>query len=509
MEDASPSQQDVRGIRHLYPLLALRNRDEVVAELAQPCGRFKTPSTLEERLSSFITEQLYAIDPLGAQAIFAGTGAPLNWMRLIGYLHERGVIDQKYIQAIRSPHDMPKFHSFSFSLNKRNTDGYTEHHHAFGASLSKEVALSKAIGESLERHFMGAYKKKDFISGTYADLSAQRTVLDIHDLNGFTNEQKHAFPEFDYSADTMFQWAEGRLYPSGKRALIPAQAIYWNYVNRDEKTLIRNTTSGCAGHFTKEEAILSALLELIQRDAFLIYWLNSLSPSVLQIPTGIYAQFDELLAYVQRYSLEVTFLDTTSDITIPTVTCVVIDRALPEGPVISVGSSSGFDIEDALIQSALEAIAINSYAASLETYRITKDYRPFSDWKLHRDARLSIWKGADMMERFAFFLSGPLKSVYDFAARMPAQESAADRLEYLVKQLDALGKGYEVYLYEAEDPVLKDIGFHVVRTVVPQLTPMYLTEHAAPLASRRLREVPAKIGYKAAEAFNPWPHPFP
>jgi ribosomal protein S12 methylthiotransferase accessory factor len=509
MEDGTTSQQSSRGARIPYPLLSLRSRDEVLAELAQPCGRFKTPQTLEDKISTFITEQLQALDPLSRRSIFAGTGAPLNWMRLIGYLHEHGVIEQPYIQAGWPQHDRPKLHSFSFSLNKESTDGYAKFHNGFGASLSKEIALSKAIGESLERYFMGKYRESGFMSGTYADLSTRLAVLDIQDLNGFTDEQKRVFPEFDYSADSVLRWTEGRLYPSGKRVLMPAQTVFWNYIYRNEKTLLKNTTSGCAGHFTREEAVLSALLELIQRDAFLIYWLNNLSPSVLQIPTRTYTQLDELLAYVQRYDLEITFLDTTADIMVPTVTCVVIDRAAPEAPIISIGSSSGFDIEDALIQSALEAIAVNSYAATLETYKATDDYRPFSDKNLHRDARLSAWKGAAMMERFAFFLAGPSEHIRDFAARMPVQENVGDRLAYLLKQFDALGKGYEVYLYEAEDPLLEEIGFHVVRVVVPQLIPMYLTEYAAPLASRRLREVPAKMGYEAAETLNPWPHPFP
>lgn len=509
MEEGVTSHQNFRSAHHPYPLLLLRSRDEVMAELAHPCGRFRTPQHLEERLSSFITEQLHAFDPSSAQALFAGTGAPLNWVRLIARLHQHGVIEHPRIHANRQQHDRPKLHVFSFPLGKESTDGYAKFHNGFGASLSKEIALSKAVGESLERYFMARYRQSDFSLGTYANLSRRHTILDLENLNGFTDEQKRMFPEFDFSPDSSIRWTEGTLYASGKRVLLPAQTVFWNYIHNNEKVLLKNTTSGCAGHFTRDEAILSALLELIQRDAFLIYWLNNLSPSVLQIPTGTYLQLDEFLSYVHRYNLEVLFLNTTADITIPTITCVVIDRAHPEGPVISVGSSSGFDIEDALIQSALEALTVNAHAASLEAYKITEDYRPFADQNLHRDARLSAWKGAAMMERFAFFLSGPSERIQDFAARMPTHESVADRLAYVLAQLNALGKGYEVYLYEVEDPLLKEIGFHVVRTIVPQLIPMYLTEYAAPLDARRLREVPAKIGHKAADAFNPWPHPFP
>ena len=114
-----------------------------------------------------------------------------------------------------------------------------------------------------------------------------------------------------------------------------------------------------------------------------------------------------------------------------------------------------------------------------------------------------------MLERFNFFVSGEKQSVDDFLGEAGGVSSTKQRLDYTHDRLRSLGKGYETYLYEIEHPVLKNIGYHVVRVIVPQLIPLHLIEHSATLDSKRLREVPEKLGYRAATTYNPWPHPFP
>jgi ribosomal protein S12 methylthiotransferase accessory factor YcaO len=144
-----------------------------------------------------------------------------------------------------------------------------------------------------------------------------------------------------------------------------------------------------------------------------------------------------------------------------------------------------------------------------EKYTLQEPYIPFVDRNISRSQRLDIWHGKEMFERFRFFLEGIKQTPEDFIKSTLGLESLDEKMKYVKDELAKKGSGYEVYLYEAHDPVLKALGYHVVRTIVPQLVSLYLNEHMITLGARRLREVPARLGYSPAKDFFPWPHPFP
>lgn len=499
-----------------FPWFVMRSREEAEEEMRRPCGRFKSPDLLEESLKFFVAEHMRRTDPLGEEQLFMASGVPLNWQRLLAYLHEKTIIEEPRFFYERIPNDRPKIPNFSLTLSDTTgrTDGRAEAGAGFGSSLSPEDALSKTVGEALERYFLSIYRRETMRYGSFASLRG-RNALDITQLNGFLPFQKRAFPGLGCNAEASLHWVTGEEFPSRKKALLPAQLVFWNYsrdISKDankEGVLAQSTTSGCAGHFSKEEAVLSGLLELIQRDGFLIFWLNRISPPLLDVSFLDEPELAELIEYVKRYRLEMKFVNTTSDINVPSVTCIVIDNASPDGPIISLGSSTGFDIKELFLHSAMEALAVSNYADSLPTYVLPEKYVPFIDKALGRAQRLSTWKGPRMAERFAFFISGKKQDPRELAKIAGEKKTTSEQLAYVLGEFEKLGKGYETYVYEAKDEALGALGYHVVRTIVPQLVPLYLGEHAATLDSKRLREVPAKLGYKAASEMNPWPHPFP
>lgn len=161
------------------------------------------------------------------------------------------------------------------------------------------------------------------------------------------------------------------------------------------------------------------------------------------------------------------------------------------------------------MQSAIESMVVNNYVATNEKFELPTGYRAFSHFGIGRMERLFSWRGPEMMDRFRFFISGEKESVGTFMRNASTYDSVASQLAHIRALCAKRGPGYEIYLYEIHNAVLDQLGYHVVRTIVPQLIPLYLGEFAATLNARRLKEVPEKIGYKAAKEFNPWPHPFP
>ncbi|MDE2021768.1 MAG: YcaO-like family protein, partial [Patescibacteria group bacterium] len=459
----------------------LRAKNSALEELMRPCGRFQSPLSVEELLRMRVARFADTFDLLRDNTTTFAPSLPLNWQFLLKYLCDAGVISDPYVQFAGFRNDEPK--TFSCQLNatlgKDITDGHRNEQGGGASTSSLEETISKATGELLERHFLGVYRREALPAFSYAALAKRRSALNPSHLNGYLQWQKELSPRFAYDEYKPLRWVKGLEIATGKSALLPAQLAFWNYdytADQKEPVLGNSTTNGCAGHFTKEEAILSSLLEIIQRDGFLIYWLNSISPNVIDVANTGDDEVGELLARCERYRLQIYFLNTTSDIGVPSATCAVIDTA-GEEPLISIGGGTGFTLKETLLASAREALSVYSFTSRMSPIRLPKGYKPFSDSSLGRTERLLLWRGKEMLKHFEFFISGPRQTPDEFVADAAARTSVPGKLAYVLHTLGA--KGYQTYLYEVRHKVLDALGYHVVRAIVPQLLPLYLYEHAA------------------------------
>jgi ribosomal protein S12 methylthiotransferase accessory factor len=245
--------------------------------------------------------------------------------------------------------------------------------------------------------------------------------------------------------------------------------------------------------------------ELVERDAYLLFWLNTISPPQIKLNTIDDQTVKERIATAQRYGLKLFYLDTTTDLGIPSCTCVVVDDRGTEVKV-ALGGSAGFDIHKNLLSSFNEALFIAQHSVS---YDIQADYKPFCDTKIGKKERLGVWSKREMFEHFQFFISGREIALqeskqYKYGTTYASKQ---DELEAVKKIFKDTRAGYEMYCYRADHPALTKLGYVVTKVVVPQLMPLHLHEHLAVLGAQRLRDVPAMLGYTTT-TLNPWPHPF-
>lgn len=491
------------------------------AEFKKTAGRFKLPRTVTERLRLHIFQEFLELTnpEVGGSFVFNDSPErlPLPWQTIMNYLYDRGVINSPHLPNTLPFNDGPKVFSFALHavFNRDQTDGFSRiSGYTRGIATDFEEAISKVIGELLERYPLTQYRRKKFLRASVRTLAAKgKSFLNPFDLAGFADWQKELFPERRFDEHSTFFWVEGTELLSGTPALIPAQLVFWNYQTRQEPHepyLREQNTNGAAGHFTRDEAILAAIYENIQRDAFLIYWLNVIAPPKIDQTTIEDERIQRLIEQFTRYSFEVVFLNTTLDLGVPSCICVLINRS-GGGPKIAIGGGCDSNLANALLRSATEVIGV--YHWLLETkgqFELRKDYQSFRDHQVGQLERLLLWSSADMFCHLESFLSGPNQSFRQAAADFPHQfQSPAQELQYVMRLFGKLGKGYELYAYRAQHELLETLGYCSVRVIIPALVPLYLNEAAAPLGALRLREVPLKVGYQPAKAFNPWPHPFP
>ncbi|HEY4488436.1 MAG TPA: YcaO-like family protein, partial [Candidatus Paceibacterota bacterium] len=326
------------------PFPRIRFIPETVAreELLRPCGRFHSVVPKETRLIGAIRERLLARER--DDSFVSVPGMPLSWRAMLEYLHEHELIAEPGFHLPLFDNSHPK--TFSLRLrpypDKDSTDARNATYNAFASGRDIERVMERVVGEVLERRFLRQYHASDLVAASADEMRGRG--LDLDTLNGFAPFQLEAVPLGARDDHAPLLWERGYEVQTGRRTYLPAQLVYWSYAQgKDgERILGDSTTSGCAGHFTREEALLSALLELIERDGFLIYWLNMLSPRVIEVARSPDPSIRRLLAYLERYRIRPYFLDTTTDIGIPSLVCVVVDEL--SGSRIGIGGACGFDL---------------------------------------------------------------------------------------------------------------------------------------------------------------------
>src|SRR5436190_3960649 len=148
---------------------------------------------------------------------------------------------------------------------------------------SRDLAEAAAIGEALER-YSGSYVPHERIIVTSAsELGGAAVDPERFALFSHAQYRDPAFPFRRFERDMAVGWVEGFSVPGGARAYLPAQLVFMPWQRRDgeEVRVGHATSSGLACGATLEEAILTGLLELVERDAFMLAWHNRLSLPLL------------------------------------------------------------------------------------------------------------------------------------------------------------------------------------------------------------------------------------
>jgi ribosomal protein S12 methylthiotransferase accessory factor len=375
-----------------------------------------------------------------------------------------------------------------------------------GFSDDYDHALTKVVGECLERTTLLYFRMAELVRGSPRALrrAGVRFVPPEH-LSVFAPWQIERRPELRHDDDSLFGWVPCTSLLSSETVLVPAQLIYWTYPvaygDAPEPLLRELNTNGAGGFYSIEGAILSGLLECIQRDGFFRHWLRRIPPPRID-PAGIgQERTRRLIAQGREVGLETLFFDITSELGVPTCLCVLV-RQDDELPHFAMGASCRIDGETALLDALLEAASVHHVMAQTpERFRLPEDYEPFTDPTLGTMQRLAFWANPEHQKHLDAFLSGSVESVRAFGRGLAQPKDAHASLRLVV---DVLRRhGIDAFYFQVQHPALDELGYATARVVVPGLVPMYCEERNAPLGLSRLRTDAGRGDWP------PWPHPFP
>lgn len=492
---------------------SLRSLDQDM--LGRP-GRFKLITPLIHKLWAYITSVSYVTNALrildGYIVTIKNDSISPQWEIFLRYLQEKEVIDlSDGVIFHKFPYDKVNITAVSLRKTlKNNRDGKVVEVKGFGSGLSIDDALSRAAGEVLERYMLSSINPVRVSLSTKILHFFRIPFLDPSLLIQFSEHQSIFRDIRRYRPDMQIEWVLGRHLLSSRRILLPAQVVTNQKGEEFRRCIIRDINSnGGAGHFSRERAILKGIYELIERDGFLIFWLNNIAPPQID-PSSIDNQELQLaLQKLTRYRFQCFFLNTTTDIGIPSFTAVLVDRSNTAGPSIAMGGGCGCDPEDAIRSSLYEALTVAGFRSDEIGFKFDNSYKPFRNRFIGKKQRVAIWKDSAMFPAIEPFLKGKVRKFDRALFSIPIFQNSSDEYQYILEKFRTMGSGYEIYCYEVKKRILQEIGFYVVKVVIPQLVHLYLNEYFASTGAQRLRTVPEKLGYNQTKTLNPLPHPFP
>jgi ribosomal protein S12 methylthiotransferase accessory factor len=382
-------------------------------------------------------------------------------------------------------------------------DSYTGSEH-----WSRDLAEAAAIGEALERYSGSYVPKERVVVAAAEDLGG---AVDPGRFALFSDDQysRGGFPFLPFRRDTVVGWVEGFSIPDGRRAFLPAQLVYMPWQRRVSREIRigHATSSGFACAATLEEAILVGLLELVERDAFMLVWHDRLSLPLLDWSGDeAIARIDE--RYFAPSRLRYSAVDLSVFFGVPAVLGVVHGPRAALG-ALGVGAACAPRVEIAWRKALSEAFSVQRWVRDRALEEPDRLGRPTATIATFDDHTL-YYADEPHAERAAFLDASAERRELRSVEPLEGEDVLA-QIEAVCRRL--ADHGVSAYAVDVTSPDVASAGLHVVHVIAPELCQLDVVEGARFLGGRRLYHAAFEAGLVAQPLepgdLNPDPHPFP
>ncbi|MCY3911354.1 MAG: TOMM precursor leader peptide-binding protein [bacterium] len=351
-----------------------------------------------------------------------------------------------------------------------------------GAFHGDEIRCRRSLGDFEAAGESAAIHPND------VQLFSDRQLEDAEQINASGHPYNFVPPRFDPEAD--IDWSPVWSLTQGRHRYVPTSILYGMAGEGDGGSGLRADSNGCAAGNTLEEAIFQGFLELVERDAFAVWWYNRLH--LLEVDLSSFD--DEYLAaapaHYSRHEREMWVLDATGDFGIPVF--VAVSRRTGEGAEdILYGAGAHTDPHIAALRAVCElnqglqwvgdpARGGSGYAAD----------DPMSRWWL-QTGRLADHRWLAPATGMA------QRGRPDYP--VPDTSDTREDVEHCRALVEARGMEFLVL-----DQTRSDIGMPVVRVVVPGMRHFW-----ARFAPGRLFDVPVSMGWRETPLTEDQLNPIP
>jgi ribosomal protein S12 methylthiotransferase accessory factor len=354
-----------------------------------------------------------------------------------------------------------------------------------------------AVAESLERYSSCAWRAERMIWATARELGGDAVDLSAWPACSAAELADPANTLVAADPDAPMRWTRGWSLTANRPVYVPAILVWLK--NRPQSYAERFThtiSTGCAAHTDPAAAVVNGILEVVERDAVALTWLQRLRLPRVPVDGDSDSDSDS------TPNVRTLCFDATTDLGIPVLYAVQLsdhDRALAQ----LVSAACELDPRRAVVKLHRELAAVRLALRSMALHG-GQSYQERSISVVGGALRLG---GPDQRPQFGFLLDGerPERAIDDLPGLVDAEPREA--LRWLLARLDRAG--CEVIVVDLTTDEARQAGAVVVRVLVPQLMPVSFDRHARYLGHPRLYDAPARMGHPVlAEAdVNPVPQP--
>lgn len=416
---------------------------------------------------------------------------------------EVGII--KDIRRVRtSPLDPQSIHIYRARMSNNSVFSCVRSGEYYaGTGFSEDEALAAAFGEAVERYCASTYHPGSMTKASHDQV--RHLSLNPAELLSFKDEQ---YPVKDSRLKALdssdpIHWDWGYSLTRRKQVLVPALYVYCPY---ELESFDFPSSTGLAAGTSREQAIQNAIFEIIERDAFVVTWVNKLLTPVLDLETTGDETIREFLKECSFLDIRVLIRRIDTDIAVPTFAAILLDES-GKGPPLSLGCACHLDPLIGIKRALKEAVGTRytqrliNQQKRLPRSRAKLPVRTIEDHALFYSGRESL-KHVDFLT-----LPSPMMRFTD----IPCFDLGGYR-KNVGRCLEILrGKGMDTIAVDLTQEDVGSLGFSVVRVIVPGMVPMYFGEDHIPMSKERLYRVPKLSGFRRLlpqGELNRVPHPF-
>jgi len=387
-----------------------------------------------------------------------------------------------------------------------------------GFSSRYSDARTVAILEGLERYSgVRPRASRPSVQGSFSSL---RDVAVDPRCFGLPSEREYkANPKFltpyNEQLEMEFVWAYS--LRQKRPVLVPRQLGFYSTGTREGPFFVIEGSVGCAIGSCPEECILHGILEVVERDAFLLTWYARLKRPHLNAMECRDPETRYYYRHLQAEGFDISTLDVTTDFGIPAV-CVVARRREHKMPYAACAGAAHLHPEQAIKKAFRELSGI----VGRYTIELSSENMRQRALRLAEDPA----KVRTMMDHALFYCvpeSGPYLEFLTTAEKRTSLEEMeahcrelwsqdlGEELNRTIERIIAVGSDVLAVDQTAPEQLLG--GLRTFKTLIPDAIPMTWGQHLRRLEG--LRRLDAALERKTDEARvvksepNPIPHPYP
>lgn len=415
-----------------------------------------------------------------------------------------GVVQK--LEHVQANLHIPSFyHYYAYMSNTRAFCEQNNVRYGRGVGVTQQRAMLKAVGEGIERYCSAIYHKKDLLLSSFEEISDP--ALSPLKTNLYSRDFYSKHPNFKkFTNSTCIRWGKALDLQNNIETYIPATMIYLPYmIDENEAKIFQNISTGLACHSSYEEAVIGAICEVLERDAFMIHWRAKLAPPSIDLSSLPMSILNVIQGY-HELGFNIKLFNITTDINVPVV-LAMMESSTVGRPALVLSGACNISV-DAAILSAIEELELaREHATYLHGSTRSQGRMLFKEVKTQKGHAM-FWKDKSNLRLIEFLKKSNETITYKKFIEMNIDFNE-NPLKILIDRVSLCG--IKIFIADlTTDDVLK-MGIHVVRAILPEAHPLSFGYGYEQFECSRLFSVPAFFGIapNLTGKFNKVPHPFP